>query len=223
MTVGGFAGRVRADAGRGGAANALVVAFPCSSAGIFFALVGCRTCPRGLSRPGFFDQCFVRIGGLRMMLGVLAVGQLRAVREQFGLSAAGLDESMSSFRPAEGMMSVAQHVAHAAQVIDWLLEGAFRAEAFDVDFEPQIVRSMEVSSLAAARDWFEESMAQAIGVFEGLDDQALLKLLPEGPVLGGMPRLAIAGAIAEHTSHHRGALAVYARLNHVAPQSPYGM
>jgi uncharacterized damage-inducible protein DinB len=40
--------------------------------------------------------------------------------------------------------------------------------------------------------------------------------------MGGEPRLAIVGAICEHTAHHRGALAVYARLLGYAPPIPYG-
>ena len=32
-------------------------------------------------------------------------------------------------------MTVAQQVAHAAQTIDWFIEGASRPEGFDLDFE----------------------------------------------------------------------------------------
>lgn len=159
-----------------------------------------------------------------MTLSALAVRQLEAVREQFQVSTAGFSEGLAGFRPSDGMMTVAQHIAHAAQVIDWLMAGAFRPEGFDLDFEPQIERTTGVPSLTAARDWFESSISQAISTFAaGLDDLQLLEPLPEGPVLGGLPRLSIPAAIAEHTSHHRGALAVYARLNEIVPESPYGM
>jgi len=36
-----------------------------------------------------------------------------------------------------------------------------------------------------------------------------------------MPRMAMIGAITDHTAHHRGALTVYARLNQVVPPMPY--
>jgi uncharacterized damage-inducible protein DinB len=39
--------------------------------------------------------------------------------------------------------------------------------------------------------------------------------------MGGAPRLAVFVAIADHTAHHRGALAVYARLNGIVPPMPY--
>jgi uncharacterized damage-inducible protein DinB len=157
-----------------------------------------------------------------MTLSVLAVEQLRVVREQFETSAGVLDERVAAFRPHEGMMTVAQHIAHAAQVIDWLVEGAF-GSGFDLEFEPRIARVMAVSSVAAAKEWFASSIEQSIRRFGELGDEELMSLLPEGPVMGGMPRLAVVTAIAEHTSHHRGALAVYARLNDRVPASPYGV
>ncbi len=46
--------------------------------------------------------------------------------------------------------------------------------------------------------------------------------LPEGPVMGGAPRMAIISAIEEHTAHHRGALSVYSRLLGLGPPVPYG-
>ncbi len=157
------------------------------------------------------------------MMNQLVVNQLEAVREQFRTSTAGLHEGISEFRPVEGMMTVAQHVAHAAQVIEWLLRGAFHPEGFDLDFEPQIARVMAVRSLHAAQEWFERAIAEAIRAFREVADAELLAVLPEGPVMGGMPRLLIPVAMAEHTSHHRGALAVYARLNQITPESPYGV
>lgn len=158
-----------------------------------------------------------------MTLSELAVAQLQAVRDQFESSAGTLEESMAGFRPRDGMMTVAEHVAHAAQVIDWLIEGAFAQTGFDLDFEAQIARVMAVPSLAAARNWFDRSLIQAIRAFENRSDAELMTLLPDGPVLGGLPRLVVAVAISEHTSHHRGALSVYARMNDIVPQSPYGL
>ena len=157
------------------------------------------------------------------MLRTVAVQQLESVREQFLISTAGLHEGIAAFRPVEGMMTVAQHIAHAAQVIEWLTQGAFDPNGFDLDFEPQIARVMAITSLEAARGWFEKSITAAILAFQDLDDHELLVPMPEGPVMGGMPRFLVPSVIAEHTSHHRGALTVYARLNGIAPESPYGL
>jgi uncharacterized damage-inducible protein DinB len=56
---------------------------------------------------------------------------------------------------------------------------------------------------------------------EASSDADLLTPLPEGPIMGGVPRIAIFGAIVDHTAHHRGALTVYARLQGVVPPMPY--
>lgn len=157
------------------------------------------------------------------MLNFIAVKQLEAVRDQFRLSTAQLEESASEYRPKSEMMSVAQQVAHAAQVIDWLREGAISTEGFDLDFERQIARVMATASLREAKKWFEDAIARSIESFGALEDTELLGLLPEGPVMGGLPKLMVPAAIAEHTSHHRGVLVVYARLIGVVPASPYGI
>ncbi len=130
---------------------------------------------------------------------------------------------MAGFSPAAGSMNVAQHIAHTAQVIDWLCEGAFSPSGFDLEFEGQIAKVMEIESLVAAREWFDRAIAASIAELGGRADGELLRALPAGPVLGGMPRVAVAAAMAEHSSHHRGALAVYARMLGLVPASPYGL
>jgi uncharacterized damage-inducible protein DinB len=45
--------------------------------------------------------------------------------------------------------------------------------------------------------------------------------IADGPIMGGAPRMAIFGAITDHTAHHRGALTVYARLGGAVPPMPY--
>ena len=59
------------------------------------------------------------------------------------------------------MMTAAQQVAHAAQTIDWFIQGAFRPEGFDVDFEKAAKEVNAYTSLAKARQWFERAMASA--------------------------------------------------------------
>ncbi len=59
-------------------------------------------------------------------------------------------------------------------------------------------------------------------VFSGKSAADLEQPLPQGPIMGGAPRSAVVGAISDHTAHHRGALAVYARLLGKTPKMPYG-
>ena len=152
-----------------------------------------------------------------------ACEDLSVAHERFCRSTGNLTEAVSGFKPAAGMMTTAQHVAHAARVIDWFVEGAFRPEGFDMNFEGQIQSVLAIGSLASAREWFETSVANAIRLLSTRSDLELMVLLPEGPLLGGMPRIGIVREIVDHTAHHRGALTAYARMMHIVPPDPYGM
>ncbi len=156
-----------------------------------------------------------------MSLAQNCAGELAATRDFFNRSTRNLTEELSGFAPAPGLMTTAQQVAHAAQTIDWFLEGAFRPEGFGMDFEAMAKDVAAVTSLAAARAWFEKAIAAASAAVGGKSDAELLTPLPAGPIMGGMPRLAIIGAITDHTAHHRGVLTLHARLNGIVPPMPY--
>ena len=64
-----------------------------------------------------------------------AIEDLTVTHERFKRSTHNLTGEVSRFTPAARAMSAAQHVAHAARVIDWFIEGAFRPEGFDMNFE----------------------------------------------------------------------------------------
>lgn len=149
-----------------------------------------------------------------------AIGMLHNTKALFERTISCLDEGDAAFRPQPEMMSIAEQIAHAAQTIDWFLEGAFRPEGFDTDFEGHLAEIREVSTLRGARDRWERAMANAIEVIGAKTDAELDAPLPEG-IMGGLPRRAILGGIADHTAHHRGALAVYARLAGKIPPMPY--
>jgi uncharacterized damage-inducible protein DinB len=140
----------------------------------------------------------------------------------FNRSTRNLTEAHSGMTPVPGMMSAAQQVAHAAQTVDWFMAGAFRPEGFDIDFEAQAKVVMACTSLAAARAWFEQAISNAKATIGSKSDADLAAPLPPGPIMGGVPRMAIMSAITDHTAHHRGALTVYARLAGVVPPMPYG-
>jgi uncharacterized damage-inducible protein DinB len=156
-----------------------------------------------------------------MSLAQNCVGELAATREFFNRSTRNLTEELSGYAPAAGLMTTAQQVAHAAQTVDWFIEGAFRPEGFSMDFEGMGQEISAVTSLAAAREWFERAIASASSTLGGKTDAELTAPLPPGPIMGGMPKMAIVGALVDHTAHHRGALTVYARLNGIVPPMPY--
>ena len=149
------------------------------------------------------------------------IDELEMTREYLERSSRCLTEADSEFAPSEGMMTVAQQLSHIAQTIDWFIEGAFRPEGFEMDFEAMIREVKAVTSLAAARQWVDRAFVRAVEVVGSKSDAEMSRLLPEGPVLGGQPRAAIIGAITDHTAHHRGALTVYSRLRGHVPAMPY--
>lgn len=148
--------------------------------------------------------------------------QLIASKDFFDRSTRVLEETDSGFRPCEGMMTVAQQVAHTAQTLDWFIEGASRREGFDLDFEKHAKALEAATSLAAARRMLEAAFANAIEFFRSRSAADLAQPLPAGPVMGGQPISDIVWAMVEHTAHHRGALTVYSRLLGKVPPMPYG-
>jgi uncharacterized damage-inducible protein DinB len=132
-----------------------------------------------------------------------------------------LTEEQSTYRPVEGIWTTAQQMAHVAQTIDWFIEGASRPEGFDLDFEKHGKAIEGITSLTEARKWVGQAYGNARKFFEGKSDTELLRPLPEGPVMGGVPILAIVGAIVDHSAHHRGALTVYSRMAGKTPIMPY--
>ena len=130
-------------------------------------------------------------------------------------------EEDGQFAPTPGQFTVAQHIAHVAQTIDWFMEGAFRPEGFDMDFAMHQAKVRDCNSLPDAMAWLASSVDKAAAILESKTPEEMLEPIAEGPVMGGQPRAAIVAGIAEHTAHHRGSLAVYARLLGHAPPMPY--
>jgi uncharacterized damage-inducible protein DinB len=147
--------------------------------------------------------------------------QLLASKAFFDRSTRLLEETDSQFRPQGEMMTVAQQVAHAAQTLDWFVQGASRPEGFDLDFQAHAAALAKVTSLAAAREMLEASYTSAIHFLRSQSAEDLARPLPSGPVMGGQPTSNIVWAMVEHTAHHRGALTVYTRLLGKVPPMPY--
>ncbi len=149
--------------------------------------------------------------------------QLVASQDFFERSTRVLDEADSGFRPREGMMTVAQQVAHTAQTLDWFIEGAFRPEGYDLDFAKHAQALEAATSLTAARQTLKAAFANAIQALRSRSAEDLARPLPPGPIMGGQPISDIVWAMVEHTAHHRGALPVYSRLLGKVPPMPYGV
>jgi uncharacterized damage-inducible protein DinB len=149
------------------------------------------------------------------------IGQLSAMKEFFERSTRALEEQDSAFAPKDGLFTAAQQVAHAAQTIQWFMNGAFAPGGFDLDFERLEREVRACGSLQAAREWFTKACGEAKAVIDAHSEEEWFAPLPPGPIMGGQPRFTIFGALTDHTAHHRGALTVYARLLNKVPPMPY--
>jgi uncharacterized damage-inducible protein DinB len=149
------------------------------------------------------------------------IGELEATRQFFLNTLACLDEGDSGFAPREGMYTVAAHVYHAADSVEWFVEGAF-GKGWDMEFEASIRKAKEATSLEQAKRYLDEAFAKARQAIAGATDAELEEVIPDKRIMPGTPRYGIVGGITDHTAHHRGALAVYARLLGKEPAMPYG-
>ncbi|MBK8946169.1 MAG: DinB family protein [Ignavibacteriae bacterium] len=132
-----------------------------------------------------------------------------------------LDENDSSFKPQEEMYTVAQHVGHTAETIDWFFDGVFGENGFNMNFENYAEYMKKYKSFDEAIQLLNDATARAIEKIKSLSEAELMEPIT-GEVMKGAPKMAVVGGITDHTAHHRGALAVYARLLNKVPQMPYG-
>lgn len=119
------------------------------------------------------------------------------------------------------MFTVAAQIAHTAGTVDWFIAGAFSITGFDMDFPTHSAAARAVTTLAEARLLLDASYDAAIARIERTPLVELHVPIVAGPIMGGVPRIAIFEAMADHTAHHRGALGVYARLLGLIPSMPY--
>lgn len=148
--------------------------------------------------------------------------KLETSRTFFKNVMACFSEEDSSFAPKDDLFTVPQQIAHAALTVDWFMEPLATEAGFNMDFESHTQQSKEVTSFDAAMQMLDKSYDDAISLIGGKDESFLMAPLPEGPIMGGAPRLAVVDGIADHTAHHRGSLVVYARMAGKVPPMPYG-
>jgi uncharacterized damage-inducible protein DinB len=164
-------------------------------------------------------------GSKPAVTGSASDGHIKAIiatHRFFRKSTGCFREEHSGFAPAPGMFTAAQQVAHAAQVVEWFLGGAFdSATGFDMDFEAHERDVRRCTSLAEAFGRFDRAFLATEGKLRGCTPEYLAEPIPNDRIMGGAPRMAVVSAIADHTAHHRGALVVYARLLGLVPPMPY--
>ena len=131
-----------------------------------------------------------------------------------------LSEEDSNFKPKDEMYDVAQHIGHTAETYDWFIEGAF-GKGYDMNFDNYEERMKEkYNSFDDSVKLLNEATARGIETIKNASDTELMEPIT-GEIMKGAPKLAVIGGITDHTAHHRGALAVYARLLGREPMMPY--
>lgn len=145
---------------------------------------------------------------------------LQQTRQFFLTTLSAFETEDGAFAPNPEMYTVAGHVAHVAQTVDWFIEGGF-GEGWDTDFDAHIAHAKTITSLDDAVALLDRAFANAAEVVGGASDEQLFEPMPDPSVMGDAPRIAVVSGIVDHTAHHRGSLAVYARLLGKVPPMPY--
>jgi len=149
------------------------------------------------------------------------IKQLKTQEKFFLNTVSCLTEEDSGFRPNEEMYTVAQHVGHTAETVDWFFEGAFGDKGFDMNFENYAEKMEKYTSFDQCVEQFKDAVANGIERLKAVPDAELMAPIT-AEVMKSAPKMSVVGAIVDHTAHHRGSLAVYARLLSKKPQMPYG-
>ncbi len=149
------------------------------------------------------------------------IDQLKMQEKFFLNTISCLTEEDSSFKPQEEMYTIAQHIGHAAETIDWFFEGAFGKNGFDMNFVNYAETMKKYTSFDDSVKYFKEATANGIAKLQSVQDSELMVPIT-AEIMTGAPKMVIVYALGDHTAHHRGALSVYARLLGKKPQMPYG-
>ena len=150
------------------------------------------------------------------------IEQLKMQEKFFLNTISCFTEEDSAYKPNEEMYTVAQHIGHTAETVSWFLEGAFGDKGFDINFDNYTEKMKEkYNSFDATVAQFKDAVAKGIALVSDAPDSELTAPIT-AQIMTGAPKMAVVGAIGEHTAHHRGNLAVYARLAGKTPKMPYG-
>lgn len=155
-----------------------------------------------------------------MSASATLLASLANVKKCFDTTISCFDEGDSGFAPSDEVFTVAGHVAHTAQTVDWFVDGVF-GDGWDMDFERHLGEARGVTSLADARKCLDEAFDRVAAVVRSASDDELASPIEDRRIMAGAPKSAIAAGITDHSAHHRGALSVYARLLGKVPPMPY--
>src|SRR5437868_8501710 len=133
---------------------------------------------------------------------------IQSMKKFFDATTKCFEDTDATFTPKPEMFTVAQQIAHAAQTVEWFVDGAFNPAGMSVDFEAMEKGVRKVTSLIDARAWMDRACKKAIDTVAAHPEAEFDQRIA-GTIMAGAPRRAIFEAMTDHTAHHRGGLAVY--------------
>ena len=154
------------------------------------------------------------------MDGTAAATMLRNEHKYLSKILRDFEEEHADFRPADGMMTVAQQIRHIAATVSWFRKGAFGA-GFDMDFGKLEAKNLAPTTLGEAMKKLDATYDAYAAFLEPLDEGELMAPMAPNPIFGEAPKMLVLIAGGDHTAHHRGALSVYLRLVGVKPAMIY--
>ena len=78
------------------------------------------------------------------------IQELKTQEKFFMNTISCLTEEDSGFKPTEEIYTVAQHVGHAAETIDWFFNGIFSNKGFDMDFENYAKNTLHLKNVLSS-------------------------------------------------------------------------
>ena len=132
----------------------------------------------------------------------------------------GFTAEHENFKPEDGSLTVAQQVRHIALTLQWFMDGILDDE-WMLDFEAHEVEIKKPVTLGEAKAELAGKYDALVKRIEAGGDALAGEMTKPNEIMGEVPRIEIVHHTAEHTAHHRGALAVYQRMLGVTPKMVY--
>ncbi len=134
-----------------------------------------------------------------------------------------LPEDQFGWAPHEKSMTLGRLASHVAECVGYTVP---IITTDSLRLNPDDYKPALAGSVAELLHSFDQDLEQALGALDGVPDQHMMaewKMLMGERTVIDLPRYAVMrGMVLNHLIHHRGQLAVYARLQNVPLPSLYG-